>query len=207
MIERGSKLIVAAALCCVLVSCAAPEAIPDFRYYRLAPAAPMTALPKPLLDRSLVLENFRADGVQAERAILYANYPDSLKLSQYHYQLWNDPPPVMLQMRLRELLSAANVSSYVTDRLAPSVKAYRLSASIYRFEHVVVAGQASEGVLGLRMRLMADGVAIPLIERDELVRVPVSGARVEDGVIALSAAIDQIAQRLVAALQKRTPTG
>jgi ABC-type uncharacterized transport system auxiliary subunit len=191
------------ALCALLLAgCSAPQAIPDFRYYRLAPAAPMAALPAPLLDQPLVVTDFRADGVHGERPILYSNDPDSLKTSQYHYQLWNDPPPVMVQRRLQELLSAARVSAYVTDRLSPRTTGYRLTGAIHRFERVLVEGQPTEAVMGVRLRLQLDGAELPLIERDYLLRMPVSGPRVEDSAVALSAAVDEVARRLIKDLRQ-----
>jgi ABC-type uncharacterized transport system auxiliary subunit len=186
----------------VLAACSSPEPIPDFRYYRLAPPTPIAALPAPLLDQPLVLEGFRADGVHGERPILYANDADSIKVNQYHYQMWNDPPPVMVQRRLQELLNAANVSAYVTDRLSGREPAYRLSGTIHRFERVLVAGEPTEVVFGVRLRLQGSAAERPLVETDEVVRVPVAGPKVEDAAIALSAAVDQVAVRLVAALQK-----
>ena len=186
-----------------LGACSAPEAIPDFRYYRLAPAAPIAALPGPVLDKPLVVENFRADGVHGERPILYANDIDSIKVSQYHYQLWNDPPPVMVQRRLQELLQQARVAEYVTDRLSGRVLGYRLTGTVYRFERVLVEGKPTEVVLGVRLRLQDSEASMPLIERDELLRVPVSGSTVEDSAVALSAAVDQLAKRLIVALQRK----
>ena len=35
---------------------------------------------------------------------------DSIKVSQYHYQLWNDPPPGMVQRRLEEVVQQAAVT-------------------------------------------------------------------------------------------------
>lgn len=207
MRKRGWSVAGMALVLLALGACSAPEAIPDFRYYRLAPAAPIEALPAPLLDQALVVEDFRADGVHGERPILYANDVDSIKISQYHYQLWNDPPPVMVQRRLQELLQAARVSAYVTDRLSERVASYRLTGTVYRFERVLVDGQPSEAVLGVRLRLQGDGAALPLIERDELVRMPVTGSSVEDSAVALSAAVDQVARRLISALQQRKPAG
>ncbi|GMU43561.1 MAG: membrane integrity-associated transporter subunit PqiC [Xanthomonadales bacterium] len=188
-----------------LVGCSAPDAVPDFRYYRLAPAGAITPLAAPLLNKPLLVEAFRADGVHGERPILYANDPHSIKVSQYHYQLWNDPPPVLVQRRMQELLTAARVSTYVTDRLSARVEGYRLGGTIYRFERVLVEGRPAEAVLGVRLRLQADDEPMPLVERDELLRVPVRGASVEDAAIALSTAVDQVAQRLIDALKKRRP--
>jgi len=188
----------------LLAACSTPETIPDFRYYRLAPAGAIPVLAGPLLDRPLVLDGFRADGVHGERPILYANDADSLKTSQYHYQLWNDPPPTMVQRRLQEIFGKAGVAAYVTDRLGLRETAFRLQGSVYRFERVLVEGQPQEVVVGIRLRLLADSGAKPYLESDELVRIPVSGDRVEDSAVALSAGIDEIGRRFISALQKRT---
>lgn len=201
MFKRCRRVLATAFAVWALLACTAPEPIPDFRYYRLAPAAAIAALPAPLLDLPLVLEGFRADGVHGERPILYATDPDSIKVSQYHYQLWNDPPPVMIQRRLQELLGAAKVSAYVTDRLSARQPSYRLTGVVYRFERVVADGVPSEVVLGLRLRLHRDGAPRPLLERDEQVRVAVAGGRVEDAAIALSDGVDQVARRFIEALQ------
>ena len=150
-----------------------------------------------------MLDGFRADGVHGERPILYANDADSLKTSQYHYQLWNDPPPTMVQRRLQEIFTKAGVASYVTDRLGLREPAYRLQGSIYRFERVLVEGQPQEVVVGIRLRLLADTGSKPYFESDELVRLPVSGDRVEDSAVALTAGIDEIGRRFIAALQAR----
>lgn len=184
-----------------LVACSTPEAIPDFRYYRLAPPSVPERLPQLLLDRPLVLEAFRADGVHGERPMLYATDPDSLRITQYHYQLWNDPPPVMVQRRMLRWLADRGVSALVTDRLSNRVSSYRLRGSIYRFERVLSQGVATEVVVGLRLRVDADGESLPRLELDELVRIPVNGGRVEDSSLALSQGIDQISERLVRALQ------
>jgi ABC-type uncharacterized transport system auxiliary subunit len=201
MFKRFGSRWVLMSMLLALGACSAPEAIPDFRYYRLAPPAQIAALPVPVLDKPLVLEGFRADGVHGERPILYANDADGIKVNQYHYQMWNDPPPVMVQRRMQELLSAANVSAYVTDRLSSRQPSYRLSGTIHRFERVLVEGQPTEVVFGVRLRLQGSAAERPLIESDEVVRVPVAGPRVEDAAIALSAAVDQVALRLVAELQ------
>ncbi len=193
-------ILVIAAL--ALGACSTPEVIPDFRYYRLAPAGEIAKLPAPLLDRPLVLDIFRADGVHGERPILYSNDANSLKTSQYHYQLWNDPPPAMIQRRLVELFERSGVSAYVTDRLGLRERAFRLQGSVYRFERILVEGAPAEVVVGMRLRLLTEIDGKPYLERDELVRMPVEGNRVEDSAIALSAGVDEIAKRFIAALQK-----
>jgi ABC-type uncharacterized transport system auxiliary subunit len=192
-------------LCAALIgACSAPEPIPDFRYYRLAPAT-LPARGAALLDRPLVVEAFRADGVHGERPILYATDADSLKISQYHYQLWNDPPPTMIQRRLIDHLTALGASELVSDRLGMRIPAYRLRGTVYRFERVVV-DSAPEAVVAMRLRLDKDGEDVPYLTLDRTVRVPIGGDRVEDAAIALSAGVDQIADALVAAMKARRPS-
>jgi ABC-type uncharacterized transport system auxiliary subunit len=198
---RAAALTLAASL--LLGGCSAPDPIPDFRYYRLAAPAVAAPLPAPVLDRPLVVEAFRADGVHGERPILYANDRDSLRINQYHYQLWNDPPPVLAQRHFIAGLAAAGVAPQVSDRLSPRVEAYRLRATLFRFERVFVERQPVEVVVGLRLRLDRDGTDLPVLELAEEVRVPVAGRRVEDAAIALSAGLDRIIADLVRRLEAR----
>lgn len=197
---RAAALTLAALL---LAACSAPDPIPDFRYYRLAAPATVQALPAPVLDRPLVVESFRADGVHGERPILYANDRDGLRINQYHYQLWNDPPPVLAQRHFLTALGVAGVAPQVSDRLSPRVEAYRLRATLFRFERVFVERQPVEVVVGLRIRLDRDGLDLPVLEFSEEVRVPVAGRRIEDGAIALSAGLDRIASSLIDRLEAR----
>jgi uncharacterized lipoprotein YmbA len=198
---RAAALTLVATL--LLGGCSAPDPVPDFRYYRLAAPAAPAPLPAPVLDRPLVVEAFRADGVHGERPILYANDRDSLRISQYHYQLWNDPPPVLAQRHFIAALGAAGVAPQISDRLSPRVEAYRLRATLFRFERVFVERQPVEVVVGLRLRLDRDGTNLPVLEFAEEVRIPVAGRRVEDAAIALSAGLDRIAADLVERLQAR----
>jgi ABC-type uncharacterized transport system auxiliary subunit len=198
---RAAALTLAASL--LLGGCGAPDPIPDFRYYRLAAPVVSARLPAPVLDRPLVVEAFRADGVHGERPILYANDSDSLRINQYHYQLWNDPPPVLVQRHFIAGLAATGVAPQVSDRLSPRVEAYRLRATLFRFERILVERQPVEVVVGLRMRLERDGTDLPVLEFAKEVRVPVAGRRVEDAAIALSAGLDRIIADLVRRLEAR----
>jgi uncharacterized lipoprotein YmbA len=187
----------------LLSACSAPDPIPDFRYYRLAAPATRPALRAALLDRPLVIESFRADGVHGERPILYATDRDSLRINQYHYQLWNDPPPVLAQRHFLAALAAAGVAPLVSERLSPRVEAYRLRATLFRFERILVEREPAEVVVGLRIRLDRDGADLPVLEFSEEAHVPVAGGRIEDSVIAMSAGLDRIVSSLIDRLQAR----
>jgi ABC-type uncharacterized transport system auxiliary subunit len=201
----AKRIVLALLSAATLAACSAPAPLPDFRYYRLAPMSAVTPLPAPLLDRPLVVERFGADGVHGERPILYANDPDSLKISQYHYQLWNDPPPVLVQQRLLDRLLAARIAPTVTERASGRTLTYRLSGTVFRFERVLDEDRPVEVVLGLRLSLLADGADLPLLETREQIRVPVRGERVEDSAAALSLAIDQLVDGWLQKLKARQP--
>ncbi|MCB1636700.1 MAG: hypothetical protein KDI51_19085, partial [Xanthomonadales bacterium] len=94
--RSAHRLLFLAVVSLLLVACSGPAPLPDFRYYRLAPPTRVEALDPPALDAPLVLNAVQADGVHGERPILYATDPDSLRIAQYHYQLWNDPPPALV---------------------------------------------------------------------------------------------------------------
>lgn len=202
-LHRLAALLLAGLL---LASCAAPPALPDFRYYRLAPPSTLEPLAEPALDAPLVINNVQADGVHGERPILYATDADSLRISQYHYQLWNDPPPALVLRRALYLYGTRNLASLVTERLDPRVSAYRLSTRLFRFE-VIRLGVNREVVVAMQMRLDRDGETLPVLERRVELRREASGERLEEGTRALSEALDaallEFASELEGVMQSR----
>jgi len=147
-----------------LVACSAPKPLPDFRYYRLPePVTPHTRASSPL-QLPLVVESIRADGVRGERPILYSSANDALKLLQYHYQLWVDPPGSLVQRRLLDRLSEARIAPLVTDRLSPRDPLVRVTGSLRRFERVS-RGAGWTVVVSMQLRAEMDGAALPLFDR------------------------------------------
>jgi ABC-type uncharacterized transport system auxiliary subunit len=173
----------------LLASCSAPPALPDFRYYRLAPPTAVEPLQEPVLDAPLVINNVQADGVHGERPILYATDIDSLRILQYHYQLWNDPPPALVLRRALHLYGQRKLAPMVTERLDPRVSAYRLSTRLFRFE-VIRLGVNREVVVAMQMRVDRDGEIYPVLERRVELRREASGESLEEGTRALSEALD-----------------
>lgn len=205
-VSLSSSLPVFGLLAVLLAGCSGPAALPDFRYYRLAPPSAVEALAEPALDAPLVLNAVQADGVHGERPILYATDSDSLRIAQYHYQLWNDPPPALVLRRALHLYGERRLAPLVTERLDPRIEAYRLSTRLFRFE-VIRQGVNREVVLGLRLRVDRDGESFPVLEKRIELRREASGEKLEDGTRVLSELLDQallqFASELESAMRER----
>lgn len=183
----------------LLAGCAASTPIPDFRYFRFGEPTQVERLPTPALALPLVVEAFRADGVMGERPILYATRSETVRLSQYHYQLWNDPPPVLVRQRLMDQLAAAAIAPVVTERLSPRVEAFRLQGRIEEFQRVRSA-EGDQVVVSMLLRLERDRLNLPLIERRYRKQLPVTGEGIEASVLAFGQAVDAIALDLLESL-------
>lgn len=173
-----------------LSACRVPP-VPDFTYYRLPRPQPLPVDAAPLLRDALVVELFGAGGIYGDQALIYALDPGAQEVRQYHYQLWTDSPPRVLQRRLIELLRDAGVATLVTDELPVSAKAVRVRGTILRFDRVPTAGGGYRAVLGLHMRVdAADGASL----LDEYYRSeqPAAGGDLKATVDAYGAALDEI---------------
>ncbi len=155
-----------AALCLGALSLAAcsPAPVPDVTYYRLPMAQPITHAATPLSSLPIEVETFRAEGLYAEQAVLYATTSDAGALRAYHYQLWSDPPSRHLQDRLVNRLRDGGVSPLVSDRLPASVQALRVQGRILRYERVKSAGGAVAASVAFEMRVEHGG-GEPLLEQ------------------------------------------
>ncbi|MEZ5460944.1 ABC-type transport auxiliary lipoprotein family protein [Dokdonella sp.] len=183
------SLIIGATL--ALAGCGNVPGVPDHTYFRMPPVAKLPVSPKPVFVTPLVVGLFNADGLYADRALVYAINPEATELRQYHYQLWTDPPTRLLQRRLKVELREAEIAPLVTDELAASQAAIRISGQILRFERVptVNGGYLASVVIKLRAD-RPDGTP----QTDEIYRADVEAVdnRLISTTEALFAAADQI---------------
>jgi uncharacterized lipoprotein YmbA len=147
----------------LLVACS-PAPVPDVTYYRLPATQPFARAAKPLSSLPIEVETFRAEGLYAEQAVLYATTPDAGALRAYHYQLWSDPPSRHLQDRLTNRLRDSGISPLVSDRLPASVQALRVRGRILRYERVKSAGGVVAASVAFEMRVEQGG-GEPLLEQ------------------------------------------
>ncbi|HSW11655.1 MAG TPA: ABC-type transport auxiliary lipoprotein family protein [Solimonas sp.] len=98
-----TRIKLALPLALLLSACAATPPVPDV-YYRLdlPDVARLGSL-----ERSIVVEPVRAQGVYAERPLLYAN---GSTLRQYAHHFWAEPPALALQGALMEALRGAGAT-------------------------------------------------------------------------------------------------
>lgn len=172
----------------VLGACS-PPSVPDVTYFRLPPPAPRQPAAKPISVLPIEVETFRAEGLYAEQAVLYATTPDAGALRAYHYQLWTDPPSRGLQERLTERLRAGGIAPLVSDHLPASVAALRVRGRILRYERVKNEGGGAKASVAFEMRV-EQGSGEPLLEQSYSAEQSATDESMSGTVTAFGAAVD-----------------
>jgi cholesterol transport system auxiliary component len=189
MASRMVALIVSASV--LLGGCGTVAPVPDHTYYRLSRPEALPVSERQSFEVPVVVGLFAADGLYADRALIYALDPEARELRQYHYQLWTDPPTRLLQRRLQYLLRESAIAPLVIDELAASQDALRISGVILRFERVPTDDGRQLAAVALKIRAnRPDGT--PLIDEVYRADEPAADLRLGSTVDALGRAIDRI---------------
>lgn len=189
----------------LLGACATPTPLPDFRYYTLpAPVATESAADLVKLDLPLVVGDLRASGIRGERPILYSSSADRSRLLQYHYQLWSEPPTVLVRDSLLRTLEQSAISALVTDRLSMREPAVRLSGELTRFERMR-QGEGWSAAVELRLRASLGNEAMPLLDKRYFAEIAASDELLENSIGAFRTALDQISAELLSDLRRVAP--
>ena len=175
--------------------------LPDYRFYRPVADARFSPIPKPALAQPLEIEAFRANGVFGERPIVYSLSQEPQKLSQYHYQLWTDPPGTILQQRFIDVLRGMKVAPLVSSRISPRSEPTKLVGLIERIERVRMAPGQWNIAVALRIRVESHRGAQALLERRYQRVLPVEGGAMAASVEQMAVAIDDIAAEVARDLQ------
>lgn len=185
------KQVLLVCLSLVLAACGNVPGAPDHTYFQMAKPAALTVSETAPFRTPIVVNLFAADGLYADRALIYALDPEARELRQFHYQLWTDPPTRQLQRRLKRMLDAAAISPLVIDALPASQAAIRISGTILRFERVPSVGGGYLASVALRIRVdRPDGT--PQLDEIYHADTPAADNRLISTVDALSVAVDQI---------------
>lgn len=198
----------------VIASLAACSSLPSTpaqpARYDLGAAAPASAAqPEPAAFPVLALADIQAR-TQSENStsVLYRlGYADPLALRAYAYARWSQPPAVLVQQRMREILGQGRtVLSAESGAQPPLVQGKPvpvLQLSLEEFSHQFDAPQRSEGVLRLRATLVEQrrGGDALLGQKVLTVRQPAATANAAGGAQALAQAVDQAAAQLQQWLQ------
>jgi len=145
----------------LLSGCSTPAPIPQDQFYRLSATTPRTGSAV-LLNGTLAVARFQSDGLHNERALLYARANQPLRLSQYHYHYWTDPPTRLLQDFLTGCLRQGAVATTVANGESVRNPDFRLSGTINRFESIL-AGKQTRVVIDLDLALYKNDREAPLL--------------------------------------------
>jgi ABC-type uncharacterized transport system auxiliary subunit len=174
--------------------------LPQDSFYRLGPPAVSAPAAAPLRG-TLEIERFRAEGLGAGRAIVYSRAEQPLRLNEYNYHFWAEPPAVLLQDRLVAYARAAVLADQVVTPEMRIDAQYVLSGRIVRFEQVI--GPNPHVVVALEMTLRHVGSdRAPLLGSYEQTE-PAADATVGAAVAAIDRAVNQIFSRFLADVATR----
>jgi len=182
------KLLATLSFFLMLVACSSPS-VPDVTYFRLPPPTALPHVDKPLTSLPIEVNVFRAEGIYAEEALIYATDAQATQLRAYHYQLWSDPPSRGLQDRLTKMLRHSGISALVTDSLPASTQALRVHGRITHYERVQNAGAYSVRV-AFDMRVEQDN-GEPVLEQTYNAETNAVDATIGATVQAFGAAVDE----------------
>ncbi|MDA0240074.1 MAG: ABC-type transport auxiliary lipoprotein family protein [Proteobacteria bacterium] len=133
------RWLILAPFAAALAACAQSTAVPEDHYYRLSAVSEQGAVnsANPVLQGTLEVDRFVADGLSAGRALIFSRPQESHKVQPYNYHFWTEPPPIMLQNHLVAYLRSTGVAKNVVTpelRIEPE---FIVSGRIIRFEQNV----------------------------------------------------------------------
>jgi ABC-type uncharacterized transport system auxiliary subunit len=194
--------VVALVLLAAAGGCGRGAAVPSDTYYRLAPVAAVPAAP--ITDQTLVVDAVDADSLYRDRALLYSEDAANLTLKQYHYHHWQESPPRMLQLQLRDFLRAHGASPTVVTRDPGNDAALHVQSRIERFEHLISGGNVTARV-ALEFTLVGGAGGQPLLNRAYSIDKPAASADVAAVVAAMDAAVNEVFSRFIADARTTIP--
>ena len=168
--------------------------------YDLGPPLPLaasTTATGPALAMDSVEANAAIDGTSVVYRLLYSG--DGQQPRPYAQARWVMSPPQLVSQRLREAFSATRPVVDVGMGLAQ----VELRAQLDDFSQVFSGPNASEGVVRLRLTLIAPASATQRLlgQHTVVVRQPAQTADAPGGVAALRAATDEAVRQAVAWVQ------
>jgi ABC-type uncharacterized transport system auxiliary subunit len=169
---------------------------PADHFYRLAASAPAHPLAAPRLEGTVEVERFLADGVIAERPLLFArrDAPNEVVQQRYHY--WTESPTSLLQEALVGFLRQANLAGTVVTPQLGVQPDWVVRGRIVRFERLT-GGGAPVAIVALELSLTRAGGKLVHVDTYRAER-PVAGEGEQAVVDALAGGVAEIYGRFVA---------
>jgi len=146
------------ALALIVAGCAATPPVPEDNFYRLQAMYAGPANGGKLLQGTLEVDRFVADGLTSERPIVYSDIGNPNQVKAYHYHFWIKPPTIMLRDELVSFLRAANVADRIVTPEMRAQANYVLTGRIKHLEQVrEEKGSRTLIEVGLGLRRPRDG--------------------------------------------------
>lgn len=120
-----------------ILSACAQSTVPEDHYYRLSPVSEQPRATAPILQGTVEVSRFVADGLAAGRAIVFSRPQDNHRVQPYNYHFWTEPPPIMLQNQLVAYLRRAAIAKNVVTPELRVEPEFIVSGRISRFEQNV----------------------------------------------------------------------
>ncbi|HEX4872947.1 MAG TPA: ABC-type transport auxiliary lipoprotein family protein [Nevskiaceae bacterium] len=178
----------------ILLAGCAGRPPPAERFHTLEPALPAAQTDYEL---RLSVQPVEAYGVYAERALLVRTADGALR--QQPYELWSEPPALLIGEALQRLLRAALGDAQVHARATRSRPDLILRTRLRRLE-LVLAPDGPQAQLGLSVTLSEyDNEPLWVLEIDEQQRLSSTDA------VAVATAQAQLLERAAAAVIARLP--
>lgn len=184
----------------VLSSCAMNAPVPDDHYYKL-PWEHVVLPQVRLTAGTIFVEQFIADGLYRERALLHTVDKLGIELKQYHYHYWIDSPSRILRDQLIRYLAASNADLSVTD-IPDASAVLGIHGTVKGFERREFE-HTDQVFVDLELRVDKHGKDTPLLVSDYQTQVEVAGPEMNDVVIAFDKALSQIFARFLADLNDK----
>lgn len=138
---RNLKWFVLLPVTAVLAACAQSTAVPEDHYYRLSAVSQQGSANsvRPVLQGTVEVDRFVADGLSAGRALIFSRPQESHKVQPYNYHFWTEPPPIMLQNHLVAYLRSTGIARNVVTPELRVEPEFIVSGRIIKFEQNVGA--------------------------------------------------------------------
>ena len=181
-------------LCLLLVgaflgSCGEAPPVPVDHFYRLTLSSPSVAKQR-LTEAPIYVENFLAEGLYNERAILFSSDERASELQQHHYYFWFTSPPRLLRDYLLQVLRNADVSPLIMGATGTGTS-LRIEGRIMEFERSQSPSGSTVHV-ALELRLDKAGMDVPLLLRQYRASEAINGKDMAAVVSGFNTAVDRI---------------
>jgi ABC-type uncharacterized transport system auxiliary subunit len=138
----------------------------------------------------------KSDALHHERAILYSDADQPLKIKRYHYHHWTQVPNELIQEHLIDYLQKTGIASQVV-RYGEVVKTdAKISGYIKRFERIIVSGEIKVQV-ELELQLDTLGSQRQHYQWTYDIEQTTADTSMNASVASMSAALEEIYQQFV----------